>query len=204
MRHFLDLRDFDSGTLQGILDHAASMKAALKAGTPAERPLEGKSVAMIFEKPSTRTRVSFEVGITQLGGTPLMLSAQDLQIGRGERIADTARVLSRYVDAITIRCFAHDTLLTLAEHATVPVVNALTARSHPCQIMADLQTMIERHGSLDGQIVTWIGDGNNVAASWIELGPLQFPASPCLPRRLCPAGRTDGLGAGRGRRSGAL
>jgi len=168
MRHFLDLRDFDGGTLQGILDQAASMKAALKAGTPTERPLEGKSVAMIFEKPSTRTRVSFEVGITQLGGTPLMLSAQDMQIGRGESIEDTARVLSRYVDAITIRCFAHDTLLTLAEHATVPVVNALTARSHPCQIMADLQTMIERHGSLDGQIVTWIGDGNNVAASWIE------------------------------------
>ena len=168
MRHFLDLRDFDSGTLQGILDHAASMKSALKAGTPGERPLDGKSVAMIFEKPSTRTRVSFEVGITQLGGTPLMLSAQDLQIGRGESIEDTARVLSRYVDAITIRCFAHDTLLTLAEHATVPVVNALTARSHPCQIMADLQTMIERHGSLDGQIVTWVGDGNNVAASWIE------------------------------------
>jgi len=168
MRHFLDLRDFDSATLQGILDHAARMKAALKAGTADERPLAGKSVAMIFEKPSTRTRVSFEVGITQLGGTPLMLSAQDLQIGRGESIEDTARVLSRYVDAITIRCFAHDTLLTLADHATVPVVNALTARSHPCQIMADLQTMIERHGSLDGQIVTWIGDGNNVAASWIE------------------------------------
>ena len=168
MRHFLDLRDFDSGTLQSILDHAASMKAALKAGAAGERPLEGKSVAMIFEKPSTRTRVSFEVGITQLGGKPLMLSAQDLQIGRGESIEDTARVLSRYVDAITIRCFAHDTLLTLAEHATVPVVNALTARSHPCQIMADLQTMIERHGALDGQIVTWIGDGNNVAASWIE------------------------------------
>ncbi|HCV88078.1 MAG TPA: ornithine carbamoyltransferase [Alphaproteobacteria bacterium] len=168
MRHFLDLRDFDSGTLQAILDHAASMKAALKAGAAGERPLEGKSVAMIFEKPSTRTRVSFEVGITQLGGKPLMLSAQDLQIGRGESIEDTARVLSRYVDAITIRCFAHDTLLTLAEHATVPVVNALTARSHPCQIMADLQTMIERHGALDGQIVTWIGDGNNVAASWIE------------------------------------
>ena len=168
MRHFLDLRDFDSGTLQAILDHAASMKAALKAGAAGERPLEGKAVAMIFEKPSTRTRVSFEVGITQLGGKPLMLSAQDLQIGRGESIEDTARVLSRYVDAITIRRFAHDTLLTLAEHATVPVVNALTARSHPCQIMADLQTMIERHGALDGQIVTWIGDGNNVAASWIE------------------------------------
>ena len=113
-------------------------------------------------------RDSFEVGISQLGGTPLMMSAQDMQIGRGESIEDTARVLSRYVDAIIIRCFSHDMLMTLAEHATVPVVNALTERSHPCQIMADLQTMIERHGPLDGQIVTWIGDGNNVAASWIE------------------------------------
>ena len=168
MRHFLDIREFSAETLQGMLDDAAATKAALKAGAETARPLAGKSVAMIFEKPSTRTRVSFEVGITQLGGTPLMLSAQDLQIGRGESIEDTARVLSRYVDLITIRCFAHETLLTLAEHATVPVVNALTERSHPCQIMADLQTMIERHGALGGQIVTWIGDGNNVAASWIE------------------------------------
>ena len=168
MRHFLDIRDFDTATLQAMLDDAAAMKAALKGGVETAKPLSGKSVAMIFEKPSTRTRVSFEVGISQLGGTPLMLSAQDLQIGRGESIEDTARVLSRYVDAITIRCFSHDTLLTLAEHATVPVINALTARSHPCQIMADLQTMIERHGALEGQVVTWIGDGNNVAASWIE------------------------------------
>jgi ornithine carbamoyltransferase len=168
MRHFLDIRDFTAETLQNMLDDAAATKAALKAGAETAKPLAGKSVAMIFEKPSTRTRVSFEVGITQLGGTPLMLSAQDLQIGRGESIEDTARVLSRYVDAITIRCFDHETLLTLAGHASVPVVNALTARSHPCQIMADLQTMIERHGALDGQIVTWIGDGNNVAASWIE------------------------------------
>ena len=168
MRHFLDIRDFSTETLQGMLDDAAATKAALRAGAETARPLAGKGVAMIFEKPSTRTRVSFEVGITQLGGTPLMLSAQDLQIGRGESIEDTARVLSRYVDLITIRCFAHETLLTLAAHATVPVVNALTERSHPCQIMADLQTMIERHGALDGQVVTWIGDGNNVAASWIE------------------------------------
>jgi ornithine carbamoyltransferase len=168
MRHFLDIRDFCTETLQAMLDDAAATKTALKAGAETAKPLAGKSVAMIFEKPSTRTRVSFEVGITQLGGTPLMLSAQDLQIGRGESIEDTARVLSRYVDAITIRCFAHETLLTLAAHASVPVVNALTERSHPCQIMADLQTMIERHGALDGQIVTWIGDGNNVAASWIE------------------------------------
>ena len=199
MRHFLDLRDFDSGTLQAILDHAASMKAALKAGAAGERPLEGKAVAMIFEKPSTRTRVSFEVGITQLGGKPLMLSAQDLQIGRGESIEDTARVLSRYVDAITIRRFAHDTLLTLAEHATVPVVNALTARSHPCQIMADLQTMIERHGALDGQIVTWIGDGNNVAASWIEAAArfnfqlrLACPEGYAPPAELMAWARTEG------------
>lgn len=168
MRHFLDIRDFSTETLQAMLDDAAATKTALKAGAETAKPLAGKSVAMIFEKPSTRTRVSFELGITQLGGTPLMLSAQDLQIGRGESIEDTARVLSRYVDAITIRCFAHETLLTLAAHASVPVVNALTERSHPCQIMADLQTMIERHGALDGQIVTWIGDGNNVAASWIE------------------------------------
>ena len=168
MRRFLDIRDFNKATLQAMLDDAAAMKAALKGGVETAKPLAGKSVAMIFEKPSTRTRVSFEVGISQLGGTPLMLSAQDLQIGRGESIEDTARVLSRYVDAITIRCFAHETLLTLAEHATVPVVNALTARSHPCQIMADLQTMIERHGALEDQVVTWIGDGNNVAASWIE------------------------------------
>ena len=168
MRHFLDIRDFDTATLRAMLDEAAAMKAALKGGGETAKPLSGKSVAMIFEKPSTRTRVSFEVGISQLGGTPLMLSAQDLQIGRGESIEDTARVLSRYVDAITIRCFSHDTLLTLAEHATVPVINALTARSHPCQIMADLQTIIERHGALEGQVVTWIGDGNNVAASWIE------------------------------------
>ena len=168
MRHFLDIRDFDTATLQAMLDDAAAMKSALKGGVETAKPLAGKTVAMIFEKPSTRTRVSFEVGIAQLGGTPLMLSAQDLQIGRGESIEDTARVLSRYVDAITIRCFAHETLLTLAEHATVPVINALTARSHPCQIMADLQTMIERHGALDSQVVTWIGDGNNVAASWIE------------------------------------
>ena len=168
MRHFLDIRDFSTETLQAMLDDAAATKTALKAEAETAKPLAGKSVAMIFEKPSTRTRVSFELGVTQLGGTPLMLSAQDLQIGRGESIEDTARVLSRYVDAITIRCFAHETLLTLAAHASVPVVNALTERSHPCQIMADLQTMIERHGALDGQIVTWIGDGNNVAASWIE------------------------------------
>jgi ornithine carbamoyltransferase len=172
MRHFIDLKDFSADTLQMILDHAQAMKQAQRAGASNEQPLAGKTVAMIFEKPSTRTRVSFEVGIVQLGGTPLVLSAQDLQLGRGETIEDTARVLSRYVDAIMIRCFDHDTALSLAEHATVPVINALTNRSHPCQLMADLQTMIEYHGPLAGQTVAWLGDGNNVASSWVEAATL--------------------------------
>ena len=172
MRHFIDLKDFSADTLQMILDHAQAMKQAQLAGVGHEQPLAGKTVAMIFEKPSTRTRVSFEVGIVQLGGTPLVLSAQDLQLGRGETIEDTARVLSRYVDAIMIRCFDHDTALSLAEHATVPVINALTNRSHPCQLMADLQTMIEYHGPLAGQTVAWLGDGNNVASSWVEAAAL--------------------------------
>ena len=172
MRHFIDLKDFSADTLQMILDHAQAMKQAQRAGAGHEQPLAGKTVAMIFEKPSTRTRVSFEVGIVQLGGTPLVLSAQDLQLGRGETIEDTARVLSRYVDAIMIRCFDHNTALSLAEHATVPVINALTNRSHPCQLMADLQTMIEYHGPLAGQTVAWLGDGNNVASSWVEAAAL--------------------------------
>ena len=172
MRHFIDLKDFSADTLQMILDHAQAMKQAQRAGVGHEQPLAGKTVAMIFEKPSTRTRVSFEVGIVQLGGTPLVLSAQDLQLGRGETIEDTARVLSRYVDAIMIRCFDHDMALSLAEHATVPVINALTNRSHPCQLMADLQTMIEYHGPLAGQTVAWLGDGNNVASSWVEAAAL--------------------------------
>ena len=168
MRHFLDIRDLSTDQLGALLEHAAEMKQAQKTGRPQPQPLAGKSVAMIFEKQSTRTRLSFEVGISQLGGQPIMLSASDMQIGRGETMQDTARVMSRYVDAITIRCFQHETLTSLAEHASVPVINALTERSHPCQILADLQTMIERHGALDGQIVTWVGDGNNVTTSWIE------------------------------------
>ena len=172
MRHFIDLRDFSAETLQMMLDHAQAMKKARRAGTGHEQPLAGKTVAMIFEKPSTRTRVSFEIGVVQLGGTPLVLSAHDLQLGRGESIEDTARVLSRYVDAIIIRCFDHNTVLLLADYATVPVINALTNRSHPCQLMADLQTMIEYHGPLIGQSVAWLGDGNNVATSWVEAAAL--------------------------------
>ena len=172
MRHFIDLRDFSAETLQMMLDHAQAMKQARRAGTGHEQPLAGKTVAMIFERPSTRTRVSFEIGVVQLGGTPLVLSAHDLQLGRGESIEDTARVLSRYVDAIIIRCFDHNTVLLLAEYATVPVINALTNRSHPCQLMADLQTMIEYHGPLIGQSVAWLGVGNNVATSWVEAAAL--------------------------------
>ena len=172
MRHFIDLRDFSADTLQLMLDHAQAMKQAQHAGTGHEQPLMDKTVAMIFEKPSTRTRVSFEVGIVQLGGTPVVLSAQDLQLGRGETIQDTARVLSRYVGAIIIRCFDHDMATSMAKHATVPVINALTNRSHPCQLLADLQTMIEYHGPLAGQTVAWLGDGNNVASSWIEAATL--------------------------------
>ena len=187
MRHFIDLRDFSADTLQMMLDDAHAMKQARRAGTGHEQPLAGKTVAMIFEKPSTRTRVSFETGIVQLGGTPLVLSAQDLQLGRGESIEDTARVLSRYVDAIMIRCFDHNTVLLLAKYATVPVINALTNRSHPCQLMADLQTMIEHHGPLIGQSVAWLGDGNNVATSWVEAASLfGFQLRMACPRGYAP------------------
>ena len=172
MRHFLDIKDFNTKTLQTILDSARDFKKALRSGETPPQLLSGKSVAMIFEKPSTRTRVSFEVGISQLGGTPIVLSASDMQLGRGESIEDTARALSRFVDAVMIRCASHQQLLDLAAFATIPVINGLTGRSHPCQIMADLQTMIECHGSLEQQCVTWLGDSNNVLFSWIEAAAL--------------------------------
>jgi len=144
------------------------MKAKLKAHDEADKPLAGKTLAMIFERPSTRTRVSFDVGMRQLGGESIMLTGAEMQLGRGETIADTARVLSRYVDAIMIRILNHDALLELAAHATVPVINGLTRRSHPCQVMADLMTFEEHRGPIAGQVVAWCGDGNNVARSWIE------------------------------------
>ena len=168
MRHFLDIKDFDAKTLQAILDNAQDLKKVLRSSEDSPQLLAGKSVAMIFEKPSTRTRVSFEVGISQLGGIPIVLSASDMQLGRGESIQDTARVLSRFVDAVMFRCLSHQKLLDLAAFATIPIINGLTDRSHPCQIMADLQTMIECHGSLEDQSVTWLGDANNVLFSWIE------------------------------------
>ena len=168
MRHFLDLKDFTKDQLTQMLHHGLEMRKALRAGTGHETPLSGKHIGMIFEKQSTRTRVSFEVGISQLGATPIVLSANDMQLGRGETISDTAKVLSGYLDGVMIRCLSHETLLALAADATMPVINGLTDRSHPCQVMADMMTMLDVHGLIEGQIVTWAGDGNNVAVSWIE------------------------------------
>jgi ornithine carbamoyltransferase len=168
MRHFIDLKDFDSDRLEAMLASAAQMKS----GKDVSQPLAGKYIGMIFEKPSTRTRVSFEVGISQLGGTPVVLSANDLQLGRGETVADTGRVLSRYLDAVMIRALQHETVTELAANADIPVINGLTNLSHPCQIMADLQTIIECHGSLKDAKVCWFGDGNNIANSWIEAAAL--------------------------------
>lgn len=168
MRHFLDIKDFDKDRLTAMLGTARDMKSGAYTGTP----LSGRHIGMIFEKPSTRTRVSFEVGISQLGGVPVVLAASDLQLGRGETVADTAKVLSRYLDGIMIRALRHETVTELAKNATVPVINGLTNLSHPCQIMADLQTIIEQHGQLEDEIVVWFGDGNNVANSWIEAAAL--------------------------------
>lgn len=164
-RHFLELRDFPGATLREILAGASRLKAA---GANGPKPLAGRQLAMIFEKPSTRTRVSFEVGIRQLGGQAVVLSSTEMQLGRGETIADTARVLSRFVDAIMIRTFKASRLAELAEYATVPVINGLTDASHPCQVMADLLTFEEHRGPIGGQVIAWCGDGNNVSRSWIE------------------------------------
>ncbi len=172
MNNFLDINKTAPDDLRAMLDQAKAMKAGragLPKGTPdLEQPLKNHIVALIFEKPSTRTRVSFDVGVRQMGGETLVLSGADMQLGHGESIADTARVLSRYVDLIMIRTFEEATLLELAEYASVPVINGLTNRSHPCQIMADILTFEEHRGPIAGKKVVWTGDGNNVAASFIH------------------------------------
>lgn len=165
-KHFLDIHELESGELRQILDVAGALKAEEK-GCQATR-LPQKTLAMIFDKPSTRTRVSFEVAIKSLGGDAVVLNAKEMQLGRGETIGDTARVLSRYVDAIMIRTDSHEKLLQLAEGADVPVINGLTDFSHPCQIMADIMTFEEHRGSIRGKTLAWTGDGNNVATSWIH------------------------------------
>ncbi|MCF1504794.1 ornithine carbamoyltransferase [Afifella sp. H1R] len=168
LRHFLDLADIPSDTLRLILDDGKQLKAARRAGPVAERPLEGRILAMIFEQPSTRTRISFDVAMRQLGGDAILLTGKEMQLGRGESVSDTAKVLSRYVDAIMIRTLDHDMVAALAEHATVPVINGLTRRSHPCQLMADLMTFEEHRGSLEGRKFAWLGDANNVMNSWVH------------------------------------
>ena len=162
-RHFLDIDRYQTAELRHILDLGFAYKNGRR-----DRPLEGKTLAMIFEKPSTRTRVSFEVAMRQLGGDVIILNTADSQLGRGETVADTARVLSRYVDAIMIRTNHAQKLDDLARHATVPVINGLTDSSHPCQIMADVMTLQEKKGPLADTVVAWSGDGNNVAVSWIH------------------------------------
>ena len=172
MSHFLDLKDFTKPALRHILNEAAKRKKARaglsKGETDKDQPLKGKAIALIFERPSTRTRFSFEMGIRQLGGEVFTVSGAEMQLGRGETIADTARVVSRYVDGVMIRAAKHETLLEFASAATIPVVNGLTNQTHPCQVMADVQTLEEHHTDISTQRVAWIGDGNNVCASWIE------------------------------------
>lgn len=166
-RHFLTISDLERDELLHILDRAAELKAL--RGTPGHpRPLEGKSVAVVFEKASTRTRLSFEVGIHELGAQPVTLNSKDTQLGRGEPIEDTARMLSRYVHAVVYRTFGHDRLQALARYATIPVVNGLSDEFHPVQLLADMMTIRQNFGpSFEGVRVAWIGDGNNMAHSWI-------------------------------------
>jgi ornithine carbamoyltransferase len=164
-RHFLDLDAIDETDLRGMIDTAAAMKHG-DAGT--DQPLRGKYLAMIFEKPSTRTRVSFEVGMKQLGGDVVVLNGGDLQLGRGETVADTARVLSRYVDCIMMRTYEREKIAEMAKYATVPVINGLTDSTHPCQLMADILAYEEHRGPIRGKTIAWSGDGNNMAASWIH------------------------------------
>ncbi|MDB6453645.1 ornithine carbamoyltransferase [Falsirhodobacter sp. 20TX0035] len=198
MKHFLDIHTTDKSDLRGMIDSALSMKTARNGrpkGTPDDdQPLAGHMVALIFEKPSTRTRVSFDVGVRQMGGQTMVLSGKEMQLGHGETIADTARVLSRYVDLIMIRTFEEATLHEMAEYATVPVINGLTNRTHPCQIMADVMTYEEKRGPITGKKVVWAGDGNNVCASFIHAAvQLGFDFTFTGPQTLEPEGEWQGL-----------
>ena len=185
-RHFLDLAGLDAASLRLILDHAAKLKKERREGT-FQPLLAHKKLAMIFEKNSTRTRVSFEVAMIELGGHALDFNGNELQLGRGETVADTARVLSRYVDAILLRCHSHDKLLELAANAGIPVINGLTEYSHPCQIMADILTFEEHGGPIKGKTIAWIGDGNNVAQSWIQASAhFGFIIKVACPLKLAP------------------
>ena len=169
IRHFIDLIDIPKADLRGMIESAIAMKSQRKQNrAKAQKPLDGLTLAMVFDKPSTRTRVSFDVAMQQLGGQTVVLTGQEMQLGRGETIADTARVLSRFVDCIMIRTLDHETVAELAEFATVPVINGLTKRSHPCQVLADVMTFEEHRGPIKGRKVAWTGDCNNVLASWMH------------------------------------
>jgi ornithine carbamoyltransferase len=183
-RDFLDLIDIPAQELRGMIEASRAMKARRER---AQRPLEGRTLAMIFDKPSTRTRVSFDVAMRQLGGAAILLTGQEMQLGRGETIADTARVLSRYVDIIVIRTLDHDMLVELARYATVPVINGLTRRSHPCQVLADVMTFEEHRGPIRGKTVAWTGDANNVLTSWMHAAQrFDFRLRVATPPELAP------------------
>jgi len=185
LRHFLDIAPFDEATLREMID----LGTAFKNGSASEmRPLEGKFLAMVFEKPSTRTRVSFDVGMRQLGGETVYITRGDAQLGHGETVADTARVLSRYVDIIMMRTSSPDKLAEMAAHASVPVINGLTDTTHPCQLMADVMTFEEHRGAIRDAVIAWSGDGNNMARTWIQAAVrFDFELRLACPPELSPA-----------------
>ncbi|MEP9361175.1 ornithine carbamoyltransferase [Sphingomonas sp. KR3-1] len=203
-RHFLDLSDAGTAGIQAMLDDAIARKQA-RAGWPkgkvdADAPLAGRVLAMVFEKNSTRTRVSFDMAIRQLGGTSIVMDAGSMQLGRGESIADTARILSGYVDAIMIRTDDHAKVVEMAHYASVPVINGLTDASHPCQIMADMETILEAGFALPGLKLAWLGDGNNVLASIMEAGGLMgFDVVAACPQGFQPSDEDVARGKGRAR-----
>jgi ornithine carbamoyltransferase len=188
-KHFLDLTEVSAAHLRTILTGAKAIKDQRRKGhLAASRPLIGKTLAMIFDRPSTRTRVSFDVGMRELGGETIMLTGAEMQLGRGETIADTARVLSRYVDAIMIRILDHEDLRELAAHASIPVINGLTKKTHPCQVMADVLTFEEHRGPIHGRTVAWTGDSNNVLASWSHAAErFDFTINVATPPDLAPS-----------------
>jgi ornithine carbamoyltransferase len=202
-RHFIDLADLDSATLQGLIAEARRRKSA-RASLPhgaldADAPLAGRVLALIFDKQSTRTRISFDVGMRQLGGTTIMLTSAEMQLAREETIADTARVLSRYVDAVMIRLLDHEMVRDLANNATIPVINGLTKLSHPCQVMADVMTFEEKLGPIRGRTIAWVGASNNVLTSWIHAAArLGFKLKIATPKELATAEivRDWAMGAG--------
>ena len=204
VRHFTDLSAVSASDLRVMLDDAAAPQGAARRPASVSRPLDGKVLAMIFDKPSTRTRVSFDVGMRQLGGETIMLTGAEMQLGRCETIADTAKVLSRYVDAIMIRTTAHERLLELTENATVPVINGLTDETHPCQLMADIMTFEEHRGPVAGKTFAWTGDGNNVLHSLLEASArFYFNLNVAVPEGSEPAREICRLGSAQWRRDRA-